>query len=77
MPRDKGQTMQVLEIIRWHFETHKRMPTNQQIADEMGWNNGSSVADALSRLVVNGHLIRKPVTDTRKSRRKFVYELAS
>lgn len=68
------RTDEALEFIRGFVRLRKRFPRPDEISDHMGWKNRTSAIDCLTRLVVQGHVVRHEET-RRYTQRKYRYEL--
>ena len=69
-----SKTLQALSIIRSEIARNGSMPKQKHIADAMGCDR-STVKDTIERLVIHGHLHRRPHPNPTRTR-KFTYELA-
>lgn len=68
------RTAEALEFIRGFVRLRKRFPRNDEIASHMGWKNDTSATDCLTRLVVQGHIVRHEES-RRYTHRRYRYEL--
>lgn len=69
------RTAEALEFIRSEVANARPFPTPKELADHMGWRQETSARDCLMRLIMQGHVIRRTISET-KSRRRYHYELA-